>query len=83
VARIFISHSSTNNDRAIELRDWLVANGWDDFFLDLDPEHGIVAGEKWKEALKQAAHRCEAVLALVIPSPRGSDSPAVLKSAGL
>jgi hypothetical protein len=37
MARIFISHSSANNDRAIQLRDWLVANGWDDVFLDLDP----------------------------------------------
>src|SRR5262249_11429208 len=67
VARIFISHRSQNNDRAIQLRDWLVANGWDDFFLDLDPEQGIAPGEKWKEALRLAAHRCEAVIALVSP----------------
>jgi TIR domain len=49
VARIFISHSSANNDWAIQLRDWLIANGWDDVFLDLDPERGIAAGERWKE----------------------------------
>ena len=67
MSRIFISHSSANNDRAIQLRDWLVANGWDDIFLDLDPERGIAAGESWKEALKKAAQRCEAVLALVSP----------------
>ncbi len=67
MARIFISHSSSDNEYAIVLRDWLLANGWDDLFLDLDPEQGIVAGEKWKEALKEAAHRCEAVLALVSP----------------
>jgi hypothetical protein len=59
VALIFISHSSANNDRAIQLRDWLVANGWDDMFLDLDPERGIAAGERWKEALQKAAQRCE------------------------
>jgi TIR domain len=65
VARIFISHSSQNNDRAKQLRDWLVANGWDDVFLDLDPERGIAAGERWKEALQKAAQQCEAVLALI------------------
>lgn len=67
MARIFISHSSSNNDRAIELHDWLAANGWDDIFLDLDPQRGIVAGEHWKEALENAAQRCEAVLALISP----------------
>jgi hypothetical protein len=34
-------------------------------FPRLDPERGIVAGQRWKEALQQAAHRCEVVLALV------------------
>ena len=67
MAHIFISHSSRNNDKAIEVRDWLAANGWTDVFLDLDPERGIVAGQRWKEALQKAAYRCEAVLALVSP----------------
>ena len=65
MARLFISHSSRNNDRAVEVRDWLAKNGWDDVFLDLDPERGIVAGQRWKEALQKAAHRCEMVLALI------------------
>jgi TIR domain len=65
VARLFISHSSRNNDRAIRLQDWLAKNGWDDVFLDLDPERGIAAGQRWKEALQKAAYRCEVVLALV------------------
>jgi WD40 repeat protein len=65
MARLFISHSSRNNDKAIEVRDWLAANGWEDVFLDLDPERGIVAGQRWKEALQKAAYRCEVVLALV------------------
>ena len=67
MARIFISHSSANNYWAIQLRDWLVENGWDDIFLELDPERGIAAGERWKEALQKAAQRCEAVLALISP----------------
>ena len=41
--RIFISHSSANNDKAVELRDWVEKNSWDDVLLDLDPERGIVA----------------------------------------
>jgi hypothetical protein len=65
LARLFISHSSRNNDKAIEIRDWLAKNGWDDVFLDLDPERGIVAGERWKDALQKAAQRCEIVLALI------------------
>jgi WD40 repeat protein len=65
MARIFISHSSANNSKAIELRDWLAKNGWDDVFLDLDPERGIAAGQRWKEALQKAAYSCEVVLALV------------------
>jgi formylglycine-generating enzyme required for sulfatase activity len=65
MARIFISHSSANNAEAIALRDWLAGEGWDDVFLDLDPERGIVAGERWERALNEAANRCEAVLFLV------------------
>jgi WD40 repeat protein len=65
MSRIFLSHSSENNDRAVALRDWLLAQGWDDVFLDLDPQRGIAAGERWERALNQAALRCEAVLFLV------------------
>jgi hypothetical protein len=49
MARLSISHSSANNDKAIEVRNWLAKNGWDDVFLDLDPERGIKAGQRWKE----------------------------------
>jgi hypothetical protein len=75
MSRIFISHSSANNDWAIRARDWLVAEGWgrpDDIFLDLDPERGIKAGERWRDASQKAAHRCEVVLALVSPEWIGS-----------
>jgi len=67
MARIFLSHSSGNNAEAIALRDWLVGHGWDDLFLDLDPERGLKAGERWQAALKQAAERCELVIFLVSP----------------
>ncbi len=65
MARIFISHSSLDNPQAIALRDWLVEEGWNDLFLDLDPERGIAAGERWERALNKAARRCEAVLFLI------------------
>ena len=68
MSRLFISHSSRNDDWAIALRDWLVREGWsgpDDIFLDLDPDHGLAAGERWARALEDAATRCEAVLFLV------------------
>jgi len=66
VSRIFLSHSSTNNAEAVALRDWLSSNGWkDEIFLDLDPQRGIAAGERWDRALNHAANRCEAVLFLV------------------
>jgi WD40 repeat protein len=66
MARIFLSHSSKNDAAAMALRDWIVAGGWDDHpFLDLDPTRGIAAGERWEQALHEAADRCEVVLFLV------------------
>jgi formylglycine-generating enzyme required for sulfatase activity len=65
VSRIFLSHSSVDNAQAIALRDWLLAEGWNDLFLDLDPERGVAPGDRWERALNEAASRCEAVLFLV------------------
>lgn len=65
VSRIFISHSSANSAEAIALRDWLVSQGWSDLFLDFDPHRGIAAGQRWEQALKAAAHRCEAMIFLI------------------
>lgn len=62
MARIFISHSHTNNAEALALRDWLVAHGWDDLFLDIDPHRGLVSGERWLDRLQESARRCKAVL---------------------
>ena len=62
MSRIFLSHSSANNAEAVALHAWLAGEGWDDIFLDLDPERGIEAGERWERALNEAASRCEAVL---------------------
>ncbi|MGD9712875.1 MAG: TIR domain-containing protein, partial [Thermomicrobiales bacterium] len=72
MTQIFISHSSTDNAQAIALRDWLISEGWTNLFLDLDPERGIVAGERWERALHEAARRCEAVLFLISKAWLGS-----------
>jgi formylglycine-generating enzyme required for sulfatase activity len=68
VALLFISHSGANNAAAIALRDWLSEQGFDDVFLDVDPEQGLVVGQRWQDALKAAADRCEAVLFLISPA---------------
>jgi hypothetical protein len=65
MSRVFLSHSSANNAEAVEIRDWLAAEGWNEVFLDLDPERGIAAGERWERALNEAASRCEVVLFLI------------------
>jgi len=62
MARIFISHSSADNAAALALRDWLVARGWDDLFLDIDPHRGLVSGQRWLDRLQESAQRCKAVL---------------------
>jgi hypothetical protein len=65
MSRIFLSHSSKDNFEAIALRGWLASEGLNDVFLDLDPERGIAAGERWEQALHAAANRCEAVIFLI------------------
>ena len=73
MSRIFISHSSRDNDYATALNGWLFNQGWDDVFLDTDMQRGIAAGERWERALNQAALRCEAVLFLVSRAWLASD----------
>lgn len=62
MARIFISHSNANNAEALALRDWLVARGWDDLFLDIDPQRGLVSGQRWLDRLQASTQSCKAVL---------------------
>jgi len=68
MSRIFLSHSSADEREAVALNFWLSENGWDDVFLDIDPRRGLVAGERWQEALRKAADRCEAVVFIVSPA---------------
>jgi WD40 repeat protein len=66
--RIFMSHSSRDNRQAIALRQWLIEQSPaldDEIFLDLHHDSGIGAGVRWKDALRQASTRCEAVICLL------------------
>ena len=67
MGKIFLSHSSANNAEALAVQDWLSENGWNDIFLDLDPERGLIAGDRWQVALKNAAERCELIVFLITP----------------
>ena len=73
MSRIFLSHSSKNNAEALALRDWLASQGWHDVFLDIDPERGLVAADRWQKALNGAIGRCRAVIFLLSPEWRASD----------
>jgi len=72
MSKIFLSHSSVNNAQALALACWLQDNGWDEYFLDVEPNRGLVPGERWLAALRQAADRCEAVICLISPAWRNS-----------
>jgi hypothetical protein len=50
----FLSHSSKNNAEALAMREWLASQGWNDVFLDIDPERGLVAADRWQKALNAA-----------------------------
>jgi len=68
MSKIFISHSSANNAAALALGKWLTDSGWGEFFLDITPSQGLAPGERWQEALRAAADRCEIVLILISPA---------------
>ena len=68
MSRIFLSHSSVDELEAVALQQWMATNGWEDVFLDIDPQRGLAAGERWQEALRRAADRCEAVVFIVTPA---------------
>ncbi|NQZ10460.1 MAG: toll/interleukin-1 receptor domain-containing protein, partial [Algicola sp.] len=59
---LFVSHASQDDFATIALQTWLIEQGWNELFVDFDPECGIIAGERWERALHDAANRCDAVL---------------------
>jgi WD40 repeat protein len=68
LARIFLSHSSLNSRETVALYKWLIEQDPSldgEIFLDLDPRTGIATGANWREELKRASKRCEAVICLL------------------
>src|SRR5271163_3724049 len=68
MSRIFVSHSRLDQREAVALKQWLVDNDptlRDEIFLDVDPVTGILPGVRWREELKRASNRCEAVICLL------------------
>lgn len=70
MSRIFISHATPDNAKTCAIIQWITRHGWpaDEVFVDFD---SIAGGERWREALSQAATRCEAVLFLISPEWAG------------
>ncbi|MDT5090945.1 MAG: hypothetical protein QOH60_308 [Mycobacterium sp.] len=68
MSRVFLSHSSKDLREAVALKEWLTQQDpplANEILLDADPTGGIQAGERWKEALRRASTRCEAVICLL------------------
>ncbi|WP_063813167.1 nSTAND1 domain-containing NTPase [Nocardia anaemiae] len=68
MSRVFLSHSSRDDREAMALKAWLTEADpglTGEIFLDLDRTTGIPVGTRWKDALRRASDRCEAVICLV------------------
>src|SRR3982074_430373 len=68
MSRSFLGRPSRDSRQAIALRQWLIDQDSrlaNEIFLDLDPGTGSRSGMRWKEPLRQARTRCEAVLCLL------------------
>ncbi len=62
MARVFISHSSRDNEAAGWVKNWLKEQGFDTPFLDFDKHAGIPPGADWERTLYHELERCEAVV---------------------
>ncbi|GAA3779280.1 hypothetical protein GCM10022403_012420 [Streptomyces coacervatus] len=64
MARLFISHSSTDAAVARRVVTRLKSAGFEGLFLDIDPEAGIPAGRSWERELYAQLRRADAVVYL-------------------
>jgi WD40 repeat protein len=72
VSRIFLSHSSKDLREAVALKRWLAEQDAalaDEIFLDVE---GLRPGMRWRDALRRANARCEAVICLLSRNWEGS-----------
>src|SRR5271167_4754926 len=72
MASIFLSHSSQDNEVALDLSRRLKEHGYDSLFLDFDPESGIKAGRDWECELYRNLKLAGAVIVLCSPNSMAS-----------
>ena len=65
MARIFISHSSRDDESAGRIIAWLKAHGFEEIFLDIDKHGGILPGAEWERTLYREIARSQAVILIV------------------
>ena len=79
MATVFVSHSSKDDKLASQLEDWMKTNGFSDLFID---HSNIRGGDKWADALREAAGACKLVVLLVTPNWLAStECPSEFKAA--
>ena len=64
MARVFLSHSSRDNDSARRMKAWLEEQGFDAPFLDFDKHSGIPPGSDWEKILYREIELSQALLIL-------------------
>ena len=72
MARVFISHSSRDNEPAARIKVWLSNQGFETPFLDFDKHAGIPPGADWERTLYREIERSEAII--IIQTPNWLDS---------
>ena len=68
MARVFLSHSSRDNEAAARMKVWLEAQHFEAPFLDFDKHAGIPPGADWEKKLYDEIRRSQALLILQTPN---------------
>ena len=68
MARIFISHSSRDNEAAARMKAWLASQGFETTFLDFDKTTGIPPGADWEKTLYREVEHSQAVIIIQTPN---------------
>src|SRR6516162_4681699 len=68
MARIFISHSSADDDQAAQMKVWLAGAGFETAFLEKDKATGIPPGADWERTLYREVEQSQAVIIVQTPN---------------
>ena len=68
MARIFISHSSLDDEAAARMKGWLGSQGFETTFLDFDKASGIPPGADWEKTLYREVEQSQAVIVIQTPN---------------